>query len=122
MTDRVFVKKTDDGVEIKMNPETGSFEAFAGCTCEGQHSTYIWDGRCPGKTIRRSSLAVLERELAKVAKPLSSVKAIAVGAWADPRVIEIASIEKVGGEWRYRRPNGELLSRSYSLCVWSEDV
>lgn len=122
--DPIKFKTTDAGVDIFVNDE-GQFMAIIGnCECGSAtnprklHSRY-----CRAKTIGRKSLADVERELAKAAKPARPVKVLHVDSHSAAREVEIAGVETDRhGSVRYRGVNGDLLNLYRPLYVYSDEA
>jgi len=80
MNEPTKLKTTADGVDIYLDPQSGSFVAIIGaCRCSQQdvprpgvqHAYH-----CKARTISRNNLSALERELIKAAAPSRRIKVI----------------------------------------------
>lgn len=126
MSEPTKVKTTDDGVDIYVDPETGSFIAVIGeCKCGEQALPRVIDHHsyyCKAKTVSRKSMADLERELKKAGAPKTPLKTINTESYYKPDIIEITGVEKDhSGSTRYRGTSGYLVSGYHALYAYTEE-
>jgi hypothetical protein len=130
MANPTKVKTTDEGVDIYVDPDTGTFVAVTGdCNCSRRDDVpRAGNGhyyRCTAKTISRKSMADLERELRKAAAPKTPLRVIGVESTAPPREAQIIGVEtdRNGYHDRYRYASGDLSSRwGETMRIYSDEA
>lgn len=117
--------KVHDGVQIKMDPVDGQFQATFGCTCTKQYLKNLGHARgCGQKTVARKALRDLELAIEKAQAPKVpiTIKAIQLGYYGGPSTTEIIDVERRERSDRYRLADGDLLKDHVVLYEHDESL